>query len=98
MEGVPAKRPGPGGANTALGISANTQVKNSQGYVYRIFVITAPSAAGGVFDMSSGGTASTSNQLAVIPTTGGIVEVIAPCFNGIYIEPGTGGVVSVSYD
>ena len=91
-------RPSPGGARMAFNITAATQVKAAQGVVYRVFVNTAPTAAGGVYDMASGGTAGADNLIAAIPTTAGPVEIIAPFYNGLYINPGTGGVVSVFYE
>ncbi len=92
-------RPGPGGAIVAFNITAPTQiVTEPYGVVFRVFVNTAPSVPGGVYDMAAGGTASADNLIAIIPTTSGPVEILAPFYSGLYINPGTGGVVSVTYD
>ena len=91
-------RPSPGGVKVAFDVTAGTQIKGVQGVVFRVFVNTAPSAAGGVYDMATGGTPSASNLIAAIPATAGPVEIIAPFYNGLYVDPGTGGVVSVSYE
>ncbi len=91
-------RPSPGGAKVAFNITAATQIKTGAGVVYRVYVNTAGTAAGGVYDMATGGTAGADNLIANIPITAGIVEIIAPYYSGLYINPGTGGVVSVSYE
>lgn len=173
-----AKRPGPGGALLEKDITSGTVVKTGSGTVYRVFVNTAPSAAGGVYDTgnatagavdavnitktgsgyvsapavtfsapSSGTTATgtanlsqgtvvsititnpgsgytsaptvtiaappagvTATATAIIggpvastlicnvPTTEGPREIIGNFYQGLYIDPGTGGVVSVSYE
>ena len=89
--------PGPGGAKVAFNISAATQITTGRGTVWRVFVNTAPTAAGGVYDMASGGTPSAANLICAIPTTAGPVEIIAPIYSGLYVSPGTGGVVSVTH-
>ena len=96
-------QPGPGGSRTLLNISAPTQVKSGQGYVYRVRMIVEPTANGAVYDMATGGTPSVANQIAVIPYQPGnqeayTVEIHAPFFEGLYIDPGTSGTVTVSYD
>ena len=90
-------RPGPGGAIVTFNISAPTQVvANGYGTVHRVFVNTAPSAAGGVYDMAAGGTPSAANLISVIPTTAGPLEIVAPFYAGLYVDPGTGGNVAVT--
>ncbi len=86
--------PGPGGAKVAFDISAATQITTGRGTVWRVFVNTAPTAAGGVYDTANG-TADASTLICAIPTTAGPVEIIAPIYSGLYVSPGTGGVVSV---
>ncbi len=171
--------PGPGGARVAFNITVPTQVTVGRGTVMRVFVNTAPSAAGGVYDVATGttatatatinatglvtgatifgygagytaaptvtfaaptsgttatgtatinsagqvtgititnagsgyttvpavtisaptggGSAGAGNLIAAIPTTAGPVVIEAPIYSGIYVNPGTGGVVSVTY-
>lgn len=175
-----AKRPGPGGAQVAKNVTAATVINTGAGTVFRIYVNTAPSAAGGVYDTgtdtagavdavtmtkvgsgyqsaptvtfsapASGTTAtgtavlsqgsvtgititnagsgytsaptitigasptgndatataviggpSAATQICTIPTSGGkqILEIIAPYHHGLLVDPGTAGVVSVSYE
>ncbi len=172
-------RPGPGGSSVAFNISAPTQVTAGYGTVFRVYVNTAPTAAGGVYDVTTGttatatavinatgvvagvtvnnagsaytaaptvtfaaptsgttatgtatidsagyvtgititnpgsgytappavtlsaptggGTAGAANLISAIPTAAGPVKIVAPFYQGLYINPGTGGVVSVSY-
>lgn len=92
--------PGPGGARSALNVAAATAVKAAQGTVFRVSVIASPSAAGGVFDVATTGGAAAANQVAVIPAAAAVGTVITldwPCSAGIVVNPGTGGVVAVSY-
>ncbi len=89
---------GPGGARTALNITAPTVVKALPGLVFTLTVITSPSVAGGIYDSASTSGLSASNEVAVIGTTSTIISLGGwPCANGITINPGTGGVVAVSY-
>ena len=90
-------RPGPGGYKVVFNVSAATQViQSGSGTVFRVYVNTAPTAAGGVYDMANGGTPSAANLICVIPAAAGIVEIIAPYYSGLYINPGSGGNVAVS--
>lgn len=92
--------PGPGGSRTSLNITAPTQIKAAQGYVYRVFVLAAPSAAGGIYDTVNATTpAAAANQIENIPTSStSPIVLVCPFENGLYVDPGTGGVVAVSYD
>ena len=92
------RRPSPGGSRVAFNITEPTQIKTGAGVVYRVYVNTAGTVAGGVYDMAEGGTAGADNLIKAIPITAGVVEIIAPYYSGLYIDPGTGGVVSVSYE
>jgi hypothetical protein len=89
---------GPGGSRSTLNITTGTVIKAAQGTIWRVFVNTAPSVAGGVYDAATAGAATAATLIANVPTTAGPVEIIAPAFNGIYVNPGTGGVVSVTWD
>lgn len=86
-----------GGNSAHLNVTAPTVIKASPGTVFHVNVITAPSAAGGVYDIDTTGAAATANQIAVVPTAVGTLDLTFPCFTGIVVDPGTAGVVSVSY-
>lgn len=95
--------PSPGGSHTALNVNTARQIKNGQGYAHRVFIIVDPSANGGIYDIATGGTPSTTNQIAVIEfqpgqQLGGTIVVLASFFNGLYVDPGTGGTVTVTFD
>ena len=93
-------RMGPAGARSALNITTSTVIQaTGNGWVYGIEVITAPTAAGGVYDTTTTAAADTSNQMAQITTTDVHVNLEGkPFFNGLVVNPGTGGVVAVYYD
>lgn len=90
--------PRPGGTSNKLNVTAPTVIKATPGTVYRISVITAPSAAGGVHDIDTTAGAAAGNLIAPIGTgASGIIDLTFPCATGIVVDPGTAGVVSVSY-
>ncbi len=93
-------RMGPAGSRSALNITAPTVIQASgNGWVYGIEVITAPTAAGGVYDTATTAGATTATQMAQITTTDVHVNLEGkPFFNGLVVNPGTGGVVAVYYD
>ena len=84
---------------TKLNIAAKTVVKATPGFIGTVSIITAPSAAGGVYDAATAGATAAANQIATIATTASLPEVLNfSCANGIVVDPGTGGVVSVSFN
>lgn len=85
-----------GGASNALNLTATTVVKAAPGTVFRVIVNTAPSAAGGVYDANAASGNTAENLIASL-STAGVVDLTFPCKTGILVAPGTGGVVSVSY-
>jgi len=92
--------PLPGGVHSVNHVTAPTLIKASKGVLHKITIITAPTGAGGMYDSATLGGISTSNQIDNIGT--GLANTTVfnldwPCANGIVIDPGTGGVVSVSY-
>lgn len=90
--------PTPGGAKCEFDVTSKTLIKTGRGVVFRVFVNTAPSADGGVYDASAAANTAASNMITNVPQTEGPREVIAPFYNGLVIDPGTGGVVTVSYE
>lgn len=92
--------PSPGGAHSALNITTTTVIKAAPGTLYKVVVITAPSGAGGIYDSASTSGLGATNLINSIGTglaASYVFDLDWPCANGITINPGTGGVVSVSY-
>lgn len=93
--------PRPGGSLSSLNVSAKTVVKASAGTVWRVVVNTA--ATGGTFGVYDAATTTTAaaDQIFVAssswPAAGTVLYLEFPCSNGIVVDPGTGGNVSVSY-
>lgn len=92
--------PLPGGNHAFYHIAAPTLIKATAGVLHKVTIITAPTAAGGMYDSATLAGISTANQIDTIGqglanTT--VFNLDWPCANGIVIDPGTGGVVSVSY-
>ncbi len=86
------------GPNTALNISAATVVKSGVGVICRVNVTTAGTTAGSVYDFNATTGEGAANLVASIPDVVGNYEVYFKCSTGILIVPGTGQVVSVSYE
>jgi len=104
-------RPGPGGAQVAFNITTPTLIKavgaatdqygGNGGVVFRVYINTAPSGGtGAVYDSATVGGIGAANLIANFPGGGTIqvLEIIAPYYSGLVVDPGTGGVVSVSYE
>jgi len=85
------------GTTTSLNITAPVVVKVGTGRIMRVFVNTAGSAPGGVYDVAASGSAAAGNLIAVLPNTVGVYNFAAPVTNGIDIATGTGQVVSAVY-
>lgn len=90
------------GTLNKLNISTNTLVKGSQGRIGTVNVTTAGSTTGAVYDSASVASITTataaSKLVAVIPQAIGSYSFNFPCLTGVVVEPGTGQVVSVSYN
>lgn len=92
-------RPGPGGSNTALNITAPAQIKTGQGLAFQVFVNTAPTVAGGIYDAANSAEAVAANLICAIPLAAGPISLAGTqFFNGLYVNPGTGGVVSLGFE
>jgi hypothetical protein len=93
--------PRPGGSLSSLNVSAKTAIKASSGTVYRV-VVNAAATAGtfGIYDAATT-TTTAADQIFVAtaswPAAGTVLYLEFPCANGIVVDPGTGGNVSVSY-
>jgi len=90
--------PRPGGNANLLNITAAAVVKATPGTIYNVSVTTAGSAPGAVHDVATVGAAAAANLVASIPNTVGNYSLIFPCATGIVVTPGTGQVLSVSYN
>lgn len=92
--------PGPGGARSTLNVSATTVIKAAPGTLYKVVIVTPPTAAGGIYDSASTTGLGASNLIDTIGTglaASYVFDLTWPCMNGITINPGTGGVMSVSW-
>jgi hypothetical protein len=83
------------GAQNQANIIAATLIKSGSGRVGVISIINGGSAAGYIYDANSAG--STTNPIFAIPTTIGVVVLNMPVNNGIFVAPGTGQAVTISY-
>ena len=91
---------GPGGARSALNVTTTTVIKAAPGTLFKVIVVTAPTAAGGIYDSATTTGLGASNLIDSIGTglaTSYVFDLVWPCEVGITINPGTGGVMSVSY-
>jgi hypothetical protein len=94
--------PRPGGSASHLNITAPTVVKATAGTVYRVVVLTVATAGTfGVYDTATAGGAAAATAIfqetANWPAAGTVLYLEFPCNAGIVVNPGTGGVVAVSF-
>lgn len=83
------------GSTNAAALTASTVVKASAGRVARVSVTIAGSSPGTIYDGAT--LNSTTKQIYEIPNTIGVFEVNIPVNFGIFVTPGTGQTVTVSY-
>ncbi len=91
---------GPGGARSALNVSTTTTIKAAPGTLFKVVIVTPPTGAGGIYDSAVTTGLGASNLIDNIGTglaASYVFDLSWPCNAGITINPGTGGVVSVSY-
>jgi len=91
-----------GGNQSKLNLSAQTVVKSTPGTIVRVTVLAvATGGKFGVYDASTvGGIANGARIVeysASWPAVGTVINLEFPCANGIVVDPGTAGVVSVSF-
>jgi hypothetical protein len=93
------------GKSSALNISTPTLVvavskdqSLAQARVVRVNVLVAGTTAGTVNDSASVAGAGAANEIAALPNVVGPILIDFPILAGLVIVPGTGQVVSVSYD
>ena len=82
-----------GQANLA-GFSAAAQVKNQPGRLATVVVLVAGSSPGMAYDSANGRTV---NPLYQIPNTVGFYPVNLPTNYGLYVVPGSGQQLTVSF-
>lgn len=83
------------GVSNAAGLTTDTIVKAAAGRLAVVSVIVAGSATGRIYDGAT--TSATTRPLYVIPMTVGVFVVNLPAAFGIFVSPGTGQTVTVSY-
>lgn len=85
------------GKQSALEITASTLIKNTSGWVARVSVIVAGSAAGALYDTAALSGAVNGVRLALVQNTAGFQDIKMPFTNGLVFTPGTGMTATVSY-
>jgi hypothetical protein len=92
---------GNGSANK-LNVTAATVIKATAGRICKITVNTVTSTSLVVSDVATTGAVAAANLVLSVAaaqlTAGQIINLDFPCTTGIVVNPGTGGVVSVSFD
>ena len=85
------------GSHSTLNITAPTVIYARQGKVFNVSILVSPTAAGGVYDANTTAGNVQANMCNPIPAgTVGIIKCDGEwVFNGLLIDPGTGGAVSV---
>lgn len=83
------------GAQVYTNIKTATVVKDGQGWVARVSIVDAGSAAGAIYDANVA--SATTDKIFTLPTTAGITEINLPVNNGIVVAPGTGQTIVISY-
>ena len=93
------------GKGAALNITAPTQVSVvspnqsiGQARIVRVIVTAAGSTVGSVNDSATIAGASAANQIAAIPNVVGPILIDFPILAGLVVTPGTGQVLSVTYE
>ena len=89
--------PTPQGSESWLNITAATVVKATPGVAVSACVVVAGTGAGAVYDNSSTSGNTAANQVGVLPTVGGAVQVGALCATGIVVAPGTGQTIAIFF-
>lgn len=92
------------GSMNKLNVTAATVIKAAPGRICKVSVITAATAGTfGIYDAATTGSAATTNAVYPVstaswPAAGTFIALDFPCLTGIVVNPGTGGVVAVSFD
>lgn len=78
-------------------VTSDTVIKAGNGVIETLSVKEASLATGTIHDASSVAGANTSNMIAVLPVTLGIIRLAWPVQLGIVIKPGAGQKLAISY-
>jgi hypothetical protein len=82
---------------SSLGLNASSLVNTGSGRLYSINVTTAGTTAGSIYDTNSVSGAGSTNLIATIPATLGVINLNWPYTKGLVYVPGSGQVASISY-
>lgn len=85
------------GTSTSQTVSANTAILTTKGYLVSVSVVVAGSSAGKIYNATSNTTALASNLLATVPNSVGVISLGLNYNSGLFIEPGTGQSLNVTY-
>ena len=85
-----------GGSLNQLVLSTATVLKTTPGQVCTVSVITSGSTSGSIHDCTTSGSATSGNVM--MPVTSGTNYVPFKASQGIVYIPGSGQVVSISYE
>ena len=85
------------GISTSQTIAANATIVSIKGYLVSVSVVVAGSSVGQIYNATSSTTAIPANLLAVVPNTTGVFPLGLTFNSGIYIVPGTGQSLNVTY-
>lgn len=90
------------GSLNKLNVTAATVIKATAGRICKITVNTVTSTSLVVSDVATTGAVAAANLVLSVAaaqlTAGQIINLDFPCTTGIVVNPGTAGVVSVSFD
>jgi hypothetical protein len=88
------------GSVTQLNVTTKSVIKVGPGRVVKVTWVVATAAACGIYDAATtaAGVQATALWAAASTTAGQIVPLDAPVTNGIVVDPGASGVVSVIFD
>ena len=96
---TPQYMAGEQGVHTSLNITAPTVIYARQGKVFNVSILVSPTAAGGIYDAATTAGNVQANMLAPIAAAEtGIIRLAGTwVFNGLLVDPGTAGAVSVNW-
>jgi hypothetical protein len=87
-----------GGYYSALNLTSATVVKDAPGRLFTVVVVVAGSGAGAIYDAVSTSGNSAANEMFVVPTTAGPINMGSfPFQSGLVVSPGTGQTLAVAY-
>lgn len=85
------------GNATSQTLTADTVVATSSGRLVNMVVVDGGSADGAIYNVNSAGNAGDINQLIAIPQTEGAYPIGVAFNSGLFVSPGTGQKINVTY-